>query len=76
MADVATLRLWLAQAEVALHKLTIGQLVVEIDVPGKGGSKYTAANRGDLEAYVGDLRRQVLTAEGAAPRRGPIQLGF
>jgi len=76
MADLPTLRFRLAEAELALHKLTVGKLIVEIDVEGKGGSKYTAANRADLEAYVGDLKRQVAALEGTPVRRGPFQMGF
>lgn len=79
MTDCATKRLWLAEAELALHRLLTGQQAVEIDFGPSKGVKYTQANVDDLRAYVSQLRREVAECDGTAattPRRGPVRFVF
>lgn len=64
MADCATLRTWLASAELALHQLTIGSKV-EVMVSGPKSVTWTRANLTSLQAYVDDLRNQVAACDGA-----------
>ncbi len=75
MADLPTLRIRLAEAEVAYHRLNIGQLSASVSVEGKSVS-YSQADREKLAAYIADLKAQIAAAEGTPLRRGPIHLGF
>ena len=77
MADCATIRVWLAEAELALHRLQIGQQEVEVDFGPSKGIKYSQTNIEDLRRYVADLRRQVAECDGAPhARRGPVRFVF
>lgn len=59
MADRAQLIVWLEEAEVQLHKLNMGQQAkVFVDQNGER-IEYNAATRGQLMAYIADLKRQI-----------------
>jgi len=76
MADLATLKLRLTEAESALHRLSIGKSVVSIS-DGERKLTYTAATIGQLRAYIDDLKRQIAALESPIPpRRGPIVMSF
>lgn len=57
----------LSEAEAALHKLALGQGVVEVRDSNGDSVRYQQAKRGDLVAYIEDLRRQAGTAGAFAP---------
>lgn len=76
MTPLEILRLRLAEAEVALHRLATGKAVVSI---GDGERKltYTAATINQLRAYIDDLKRQIAELESPLPpRRGPFVFSF
>lgn len=76
MVDLAILKERLAEAELALHRLSIGKSVVSIS-DGERKLTYTAANIGQLRAYVDDLTRQIAALEcPVLPRRGPFVISF
>jgi hypothetical protein len=64
MTDPAILRARLAEAEAALHALTLGQKAQTVSYDGKSVT-YTAANIGDLRSYILQLKAQL----GDMPRR-------
>ncbi|RJX35657.1 MAG: hypothetical protein C4525_03110 [Desulfarculus sp.] len=74
MADLATLKSRLAEAEEALHLLMLGQQEVSVGY----GDKQVAYSRADLprlEAYVRNLEDQIARREGTGGRR-PILVEF
>ena len=77
MTDCATKRVWLAQAELALHQLMTGTKEVKLSFgPGKA-VEYSQATVRDLQAYVNQLRAEVAECDGQAPcPRGPIRVVF
>lgn len=58
MTDSATLQAQLSEAETALHNLTIGNSVVEVEYEGHR-VKYARAQIGDLRRHVNSLKRQL-----------------
>ena len=80
MADLATLQTRLADAETALDTLVKGGQVVEVATASGKRVKYASANRGDLEAYIGRLTRDIalleIEATGSRPRRRFIPVAF
>lgn len=68
MATIAQLRAWLSEAEIARHKLRIGGNVEFRTYAGRT-LKYTAANAGELDAYIADLEAQIAAASGSGKRR-------
>ncbi len=77
MTDCATKRIWLAEAQLALHQLQTGTKETKITFgPGKG-VEYSQANIEQLRTYVADLQAQVDECDGkTAARRGPIRFVF
>lgn len=59
MADTAQIKLWLAEAEVAYHQLNMGlRAKVFVDQNGER-IEYEGATRGQLLAYINELKRQL-----------------
>jgi hypothetical protein len=58
-AAVPSLTDMLADAQLALHRLQIGQAAVEISVAGGYTTKFTPANIDKLQAYVQQLQDQI-----------------
>jgi len=73
MADLATLRTRLAEAEDALHRLHMGEMEVRV-ATGSKGVEYGPADAGKLERYIATLRSEIDRLSGA--RRGPILMSF
>lgn len=80
MPDLATLQSNLAEAEAALHALTIGNQRVVVE---RQGTKitYTAANVSTLKSYIATLKSQIAAAGGTIPgvqlpRRGILYNQF
>ena len=70
MADRAQLQIWLTEAEQAYHKLNMGlQASVFVDQNGER-VEYKGATRGQLLAYINELKRQL----GLAGIQGPSTL--
>lgn len=69
MADLATLQARLAEAEEALHQLSIGKKVVEVQTEGGERVRYQSydADVSRLRAYVVELKGLIAEAGGAAP---------
>lgn len=77
MTDCATKRLWLAEAEYALHQLMTGAKEVEVQFGTGKAVKYTEASIRDLKSYIADLQNQVDECDGKEVRkRGPIRFVF
>lgn len=77
MTDCATKKLWLAEAELALHKLLTGQAEVTVTFGSGKSVTYTQANIAQLKDYIADLQAQVDACDGKEPaRRGPIRFVF
>ncbi len=69
MADTATIQARLAEAEEALHALMTGSREEEVVWADGRRSKYTTATLPQLQAYIADLKAQLI------PRR-PIFFDF
>ncbi|WP_201829594.1 gpW family head-tail joining protein [Microvirga zambiensis] len=76
MVDIVILRQRLTEAELALHRLSLGTSVVSI-TDGERKITYTAGNIGQLRNYIDDLKRQIAALENpVVPRRGPFVISF
>jgi len=64
MADLATKKLWLAEAEIALHKLSTGQQVVSVQYDEQSRTEWRASSMTQLSAYITRLRAEIATEEG------------
>jgi hypothetical protein len=66
-ATVPSLNDMLTEAQLALHRLQIGQSAVEVTVAGGYTTKFTPANIDKLQAYVQQLQDQIagITTRGA-----------
>lgn len=71
-ASVPSLSDMLADAQLALHRLQIGQSAVEVTVAGGYTTKFTPANIDKLQAYVQQLQDQI----SGTPTRGAIGFVF
>lgn len=75
--DKETIRIRLAEAEEAYHKLMIGAREVSVNVGNFGSVTYNQASRTALEAYISNLKAQLAEAEGlAVARRRIIKVTF
>lgn len=63
MADLATLQQWLADAELAQHKLRTGTLEVQIE-HGDMRTTFTEQKAGELSSYIASLQAQIVAAGG------------
>lgn len=67
MTDKATLTARLAEAEAALHELRLGRSAVQVRTSDGKSVVYSAADAGQLQTYIGQLRRQLgLRSRGSA----------
>ncbi len=71
-AVVPSLTDMLADAQLALHRLQIGQAAVEVTVAGGFTTKFTPANIDKLQAYVQQLQDQI----AGVNTRGAIGIVF
>jgi hypothetical protein len=77
MPDATTIQAWLTEAELARHKLTIGQGYASVQVDGVSNVTYARADLDKLDVYIASLRARLACALGTgAPRRGPSYFGF
>lgn len=70
--DKETIKIRLAEAEEAYHKLMIGAREVSVNVGNFGSVTYNQASRTALEAYISNLKAQLAEAEGLAVARRRI----
>lgn len=73
--DLTTLKLRLAEAEAAFHKLQLGQQRVSVTFGPSKSVSYTAANISELRRYIADLKDQIAACEGRL-RRGIVRFTF
>ena len=62
--DKETLKIRLAEAEEAYHKLMIGAKEVSVNVGNFGSVSYNQTSRAELAAYISNLKSQLAIAEG------------
>lgn len=75
--DEAQLRLHIAEAEVAYHKLMTGQAVVEVRDSSSETIRFSQANASRLRQYISELKYQLQNLLSARPAtRGPIRPVF
>lgn len=77
--DCAQKRVWLAEAQLALHKLQTGTAEVSVTFGAGKGATYNAgtASIAKLEAYINKLQAEVDACDGQTPcPRGPIRFSF
>ena len=70
--DKETLKIRLAEAEEAYHKLLIGAKEVSVNVGDFGSVTYNQTTRTALESYISSLKSQLAAAEGKATNRRRI----
>ena len=66
MATTEQLTVWLAAAEQAQHDLMLGNRRVTVSSSSGKSVTYTAANAGQLSAYIASLKRQLGLSVGRA----------
>lgn len=77
MTDCATKRIWLAQAENALHEIMTGSKTVKATFGPSKGVEYSQANIRELQAYIAQLRAEVAECDGnSVGKRGPVRFSF
>lgn len=64
----------LAAAQLALHRLQIGQAAVEVEIVNGYRTKFVAADVDKLQAYIAELAAQV--AGDTVPQRGAMGFVF
>jgi len=71
MSDLPTLKLRLAEAELALHKLVMGEKVVMLSYAAEGNHQrqFHQTSIPQLKIYVAELKDQIARAEGRGGRR-------
>lgn len=75
--DESTLRLYIAEAEVALHRLHTGQSVVEVRDSSGESVRFTVSNASRLRQYILELKQQLnLLLSGGTAARGPMRPVF
>ena len=75
--DKETLKIRLAEAEEAYHKLLIGAKEVSVNVGDFGSVTYNQTSRSALESYISSLKSQIAIAEGkSTSRRRMIKVVF
>jgi len=75
MSRLKTLRSRLLQAEMALHRLMIGELEVHVSVGGYGSTTYSQADMDKLNTYITQLKSEIAARQGKH-RRGPLLVKF
>jgi hypothetical protein len=73
--DINTLKTWLLEAQLALHKLMTGQKEVTVEFGTNRRVTYSEVNVKDLRTYIAQLESQIGIAEGSGGRR-PIYSVF
>ena len=76
MADLATLQIWLSEAETARHKLATGSLRQTVRYNGDREVTFAKTDMAALDAYIASLRAQIADLSGTGSRTGPIHLTF
>ena len=75
--DESTLRLYIAEAEVALHRLMTGTATVEVRDSSGELIRFNNANASRLRQYLADLKAQLADLLAARPNmRGPMRPMF
>lgn len=75
--SVEILKVRLAEAEDAYHKLMIGAHEVLVNVGNFGSVTYNQTSRTALEAYISNLKSQIAAVEGQTiGRRRIIKVSF
>lgn len=75
--DLETLKTRLAEAEVAYHKLMIGEKEVTVSVGNFGSTTYNQTSRSALSLYISNLKAEISKLEGTSTlRRKIIKVAF
>lgn len=75
--ELQTLKIRLAEAEDAYHKLMIGAHEVSVNVGNFGSVTYNQTSRTALEAYISNLKSQIAAVEGQTiGRRRIMKVSF
>ena len=75
--NVETIKIRLAEAEEAYHKLLIGAKEVSVNVGNFGSVTYNQTSRTALEVYIADLKAQLADAESTPVlKRKIIKVSF
>lgn len=74
--DIPQKKVYLAQAELALHKLLTGTKEESVTFGSGKSVKYTQANLSELRRYINELKDQIAACEGGGKPRGPIRFIF
>jgi hypothetical protein len=74
--DLPQKKVYLAQAELALHNLVTGTKEESVQFGSGKSVKYTVANLTELRRYIGQLKDEIAACEGTGKPRGPIRFIF
>lgn len=76
--DCSALRIQLAEAQNALHKLITGGQAQTVTFGPSKSATFTPANIEQLRRYIGDMKEQLASCcgEGDAAPRAPVRFNF
>ena len=74
--DLPQKKVYLAQAELALHNLLTGTKEESVQFGSGKSVKYTTANLTELRRYISELKDEIAVCEGTGKPRGPIRFIF
>lgn len=75
MADLPQLKLWLAEAEFALHRLHRDGERVRLE-HDRRKMEFERSGSGKLETYIASLKQQIAVAEGQKPTKRGMRVYF
>lgn len=76
LATLAEKKAKLAELEEVYDRALAGEIEISISDPSGGSVTYRNPDRTGLEKRIADLKAQIAQAEGGAPPRGRIPIGF
>lgn len=71
--DLLTLKVWLAEAELAYHQLVARQKSVTLQ-HGPYRSEFSTEDSDKLKQHISDLKSQVRALETGTPVRSPVYI--
>lgn len=75
--DLPQKKVYLAQAELALHNLLTGSKEESVQFGAGKSVKYNQVNLAELRRYINELKDQIAACEGTGLKsRGPIRFIF
>lgn len=73
---LSQLQTWLAEAQVAYHKLLIGGKQASVSFGAGKSVTYTQADATKLQAWINSLQAEIDARGGTTTKRAPVRFNF